>query len=125
MMCRTCNTHHAEAGHHDCKRCSGLLAPVFGHVLDAAREIVRSRLSGPKPTMAERSAAALTVKWDASEVAHAIKRSIGDATEAVVTLPGVADLMPAEVDDVAVRLGCSVSMGTEPNTLLVVGYGDP
>ncbi len=124
MICRTCHHHQAEVDRSDCGRCAGLLLDLVHPILDSLRAAVLDRLSGPKATLAERSAQQISIKWEPIEAARAIKRSMAGATEAVITLPGVRLLLDAEIADLAKMLECSVVRGTEADTLLVVGFGE-
>lgn len=123
MMCATCNRHPASPGRHDCERCRKLLEWVVQRVLDSAREIVRDRIFGPTATPAERASEIVRVKWNVAETAHAIKRSICEAENALVFLPGVFELTDEDLLAVGKKLNALVTRGTEVDSLLVMVPG--
>lgn len=117
MLCLTCRERHTSGTRHDCDQCW----PLVRDALDVARDAVRAQWV--KPTLIEASVPARMFEWNAFMVATAIRIEVA-ATDGnmLLQLPGVAALPDSVLATVGEMLECSVTRGTEVDTILVTGY---
>lgn len=117
MLCLTCRQRHTRGTRHDCDVCR----PLLRDAMEVARDSVREQWR--KPTQAESAAPMRVFEWNAFMVATAIRIEVA-ATDGnmLLQLPGVTALPDGALATVAEVLGCSVTRGTDGDTILVTGY---